>query len=144
MSRSGMGNSGMGYGSQGEDYDTYYTYTEYVLLPGPMTGQGPEGYTRSSDRITEKVNERLTDDGRIDASKVQVKSDDGEVTLSGTVQSRQQKRRAEELAESVRGVDDVHNQLTIESDDSDSESREGSSSGRSSSRSKKSNSDDNS
>ena len=119
------GNRGRSQGSQqGRGYDTYYTYTEYVLLPGPMSGMGPEGYTRSSDRITENVNERLTDDGRVDASKVSVSVEDGEVTLSGTVGSRDQKRRAEELAESVRGVDDVHNRLTVDQDDDSSSGSE--------------------
>ena len=67
--------------------------------------------------MIEQVNERLTDDGRVDASAIEVTAENGEVTLSGTVGDRGQKRRAEDLAESVRGVDDVHNRLTIDSDD---------------------------
>ena len=84
---------------------------------GQHAGKGPEGYTRSAERMVEQVNERLTDDGRVDASMIQVSADDGEVTLSGTVSSRSQKRRAEDIAESVRGVDDVHNRLTVRRDD---------------------------
>lgn len=83
---------------------------------GPMAGKGPEGYTRSSDRIVEQVNERLTDDGRVDATRISVSADGGEVTLAGTVESRMQKRRAEDVAESVRGVRDVHNRLTVDRD----------------------------
>ena len=83
---------------------------------GPHAGRGPEGYTRSAERMTEQVNERLTDDHRVDASQIQVTAEDGEVTLNGTVTDRSQKRRAEDIAESVRGVDDVHNRLTIQSE----------------------------
>ncbi|WP_420457369.1 BON domain-containing protein [Rubrivirga sp.] len=84
---------------------------------GPHAGVGPEGYARSADRMVEQVNERLTDDGRVDASRIQVTAEDGEVTLTGTVSDRAQKRRAEDIAESVRGVDDVHNRLTLRRDD---------------------------
>ena len=85
---------------------------------GPHSGRGPEGYSRSSDRITEDVNEALTDHGGVDASKVRVSVEDGEVTLEGTVSSRRAKRMAEDAAESARGVRDVHNRLTISDDDS--------------------------
>jgi hypothetical protein len=37
----------------------------------------------------------------------------GVVTLSGRVDSREDKRRAEEIAEEVKGVKDVTNQLRI-------------------------------
>ena len=83
---------------------------------GPHAGLGPEGYTRSPERMTERVNERLTDDDHVDASGIQVTAENGEVTLTGTVSDRGQKRRAEDVAESVRGVDDVHNRLTINRD----------------------------
>ena len=38
---------------------------------------------------------------------------DGEVTLSGSVMSRDQKRRAEDVAERISGVRDVTNQLRV-------------------------------
>lgn len=38
---------------------------------------------------------------------------DGEVTLTGTVNTRQEKFLAEELADAVSGVHDVHNQLRM-------------------------------
>ena len=85
---------------------------------GPHAGRGPEGYSRSPERMTDEVNERLTDDDRVDASGIQVTAENGEVTLTGTVDDRAQKRRAEDVAESVRGVDDVHNRLTIRRDES--------------------------
>lgn len=80
----------------------------------PHVGKGPKGYERSSERTVEDVSERLMWNGDLDASEIEVSCDDGEVTLEGTVDSRQAKRTAEDLAESVRGVRDVHNRLRID------------------------------
>lgn len=77
------------------------------------SGRGPSGYRRSDERIREDLNESLTWDRAVDASHIDVKVADGVVTLSGTVGNRRMKRRAEDLADSVRGVDDVHNQLRV-------------------------------
>lgn len=74
-------------------------------------GRGPKGYTRSDDRITEDVNDLLSDDWRLDASDIEVTVSSREVTLSGTVSDRAAKRRAEDLAESVSGVEHVQNNL---------------------------------
>src|ERR1700755_1622351 len=49
----------------------------------------------------------------LDASDVEVMVTNAEVTLVGTVNSRQEKRRAEELAEGVSGVNNVENRLRI-------------------------------
>ena len=76
-------------------------------------GRGPKGYKRSDGRIEEDVNDRLTDDPYLDASDVQVSVKDSEVTLSGTVVRREDKRRAEDLAELVSGVGHVQNNLRL-------------------------------
>lgn len=76
-------------------------------------GRGPKGYRRSDERIHEEVCERLTDDWSVDASDVSVSVQDGEVTLSGFVPSRDQKRRAEHCIERISGVRDVINQLRV-------------------------------
>lgn len=88
-----------------------WTYTEVWMIPGPQTGRGPRGYQRSDDRIKEEVCERLTQHGDIDAAGIEVIVQDGEVTISGSVDSRQAKRQAEDAVESVAGVRDVRNQL---------------------------------
>jgi osmotically-inducible protein OsmY len=80
---------------------------------GQFAGRGPKGYKRSDDRIREDVNEALTRNPDIDASDIEVKVESGEVTLTGTVDSRQTKRLAEDLAEDCSGVHEVHNQLRI-------------------------------
>jgi osmotically-inducible protein OsmY len=76
-------------------------------------GRGPKGYKRSDQRMQEDVNDRLSDDPYVDASEVDVSVSNGEVTLSGTVDSRSARRRAEDLAEQVSGVSYVQNNLRV-------------------------------
>jgi osmotically-inducible protein OsmY len=77
-------------------------------------GKGPRGYQRSDSRIEEDVNDRLTDDPMLDASEIDVSVSQCEVTLSGTVPSRQAKRRAEDCADAVSGVRHVQNNLRVQ------------------------------
>jgi osmotically-inducible protein OsmY len=81
---------------------------------GQHRGRGPKGYTRSDERIREDVNDRLSDDPFVDASEVEVSVSSCEVTLSGTVDSRDAKRRAEDIAEQVSGVRHVQNNLRVQ------------------------------
>jgi hypothetical protein len=74
---------------------------------------GPKNYTRSDERIREDLNERLTDAHDIDASGISVEVNNGVATLTGTVDQRWMKHRAEDLAESCSGVRDVNNQLRV-------------------------------
>lgn len=85
---------------------------------GPHRGKGPKGYTRSDDRIKEDVNDRLNDDSRVDASDIEVSVSGCDVTLSGNVNSRDEKRRAEFLAEAVSGVKNVENRLHVNQESS--------------------------
>jgi BON domain len=71
--------------------------------------RGPKGYTRSDARIRKDVNDRLTDDPDVDASEIEVSMSSCEVTLTGTVDSRGAKRRAEDCAKNVLGVRHVQN-----------------------------------
>jgi osmotically-inducible protein OsmY len=79
-------------------------------------GRGPKGYRRSDDRILEDVNEALSRNPELDASEIEVKVNNGEVTLSGTVSERQFKRIAEEVAEHCSGVEDVRNEIRFQRD----------------------------
>ena len=76
-------------------------------------GLGPQGYKRSDDRISEDAHECLTDDTWLDASNISVSVSGGEVTLSGTVESREAKHRAERLVEDISGVTHVQNNLRM-------------------------------
>ena len=82
-----------------------------AMPQGPHAGKGPK---RSDDWIDDEVRRRLTENGHLDASQVDVSVQHGEVALSGTVDSRYAKRTAEDIAESVPGVRDIHNRLTIQ------------------------------
>lgn len=79
--------------------------------------RGPKGYKRSDERIREDVNDRLAQQYDFDPSDVEVQVSGGEVTLTGTVQSRHEKFVAEEIADDVSGVSEVHNQLRVRSED---------------------------
>jgi hypothetical protein len=81
---------------------------------GPHRGKGPRGYVRPDSRILEDVSDRLADDGRLDASDIEVVVATGEVTLNGIVRSRPDKRRAEDLAERASGVTHVQNNLRVQ------------------------------
>jgi hypothetical protein len=83
------------------------------LSGGGYRGKGPKGYQRSDERLAEDINERLTYDDEIDASEVSVAVAGGEATLSGTVNSRHEKRRAEDLADDVQGITHVQNNLRV-------------------------------
>ena len=74
-------------------------------------GKGPRGYQRSDQRVYEDVNERLYYDHLLDATDIEVKVENGIVILSGQVENRFGKHRAEEIAESVPGVTNVENLL---------------------------------
>ncbi|WP_448192978.1 BON domain-containing protein [Azospirillum sp. sgz301742] len=76
-------------------------------------GRGPRGYTRSDDRIREDLSDRLTDDPYVDASDIEIAVSGGEITLSGHVEHRSARRRAEDIAESVSGVTHVQNNLRV-------------------------------
>jgi hypothetical protein len=55
----------------------------------------------------------LGDDWLVDATEIEVAVLNGEVTLSGTVDRREQRRRAEDVAESVSGVKHVQNNIRV-------------------------------
>ena len=74
-------------------------------------GGGPIRYRRADDRIRDDLAEALYADGWVDAREVDIAVDDGEITLEGTVPTKDDKRRVEDLAWKVFGVLDVHNRL---------------------------------
>jgi len=81
---------------------------------GMHAGRGPKNYQRSDERITDEICERLTRDPEVDATNIEITVQSGLVTLSGTVNDRQSKRAAEDLANDVWGVKDVQNQIRVQ------------------------------
>ena len=80
---------------------------------GSYRGIGPRNYSRSDERIREDINERLTEADDLDASDLTVEVSKGVVTLSGGVDERWMKHRAEDLADGCIGVRDVRNQVQV-------------------------------
>ncbi|HEX2793663.1 MAG TPA: BON domain-containing protein, partial [Croceicoccus sp.] len=76
-------------------------------------GAGPQNYTRSDQRILDDICDRLTEDRYVDASDITVTVQEREVTLDGSVTSKQAKRRAEDVADHVTGVGHVQNNLSV-------------------------------
>jgi osmotically-inducible protein OsmY len=76
-------------------------------------GKGPKDYSRSDERIREDICDRLSDDPYIDASDINIRVNNGEVILDGHAESKQAKRRAEDLAEKISGVKNVENHLKV-------------------------------
>jgi len=107
----------------GHRYQQTGTYGEWGSTPSQpsnqqwqgtnYSGRGPRGYQRGDERIREDVCDRLTDDPRIDAEDIEVQVAQAEVTLSGSVRSREEKRYAEDLIEHITGVREVNNNLKV-------------------------------
>jgi hypothetical protein len=76
-------------------------------------GKGPRDYKRRDERILEDINDRLCDNPYLDASEIEVRVSEGNVVLSGSVENRESKRLAEDIAESVSGVENVENGLRV-------------------------------
>ena len=66
-------------------------------------------------QITTKIKAALISDDQLSASSkfISVTTNDGVVTLTGNVPTREDSRRAEALVKGVKGVRKVDNQLTI-------------------------------
>jgi osmotically-inducible protein OsmY len=80
---------------------------------GDHSGQGPERHLDPDERIVDDVRRRLTDDPAIDASRIEVASHDGAVTLNGEVTTSAHRAQAEDVAHQVAGVSQVENRLQV-------------------------------
>lgn len=113
---SGYGGDHYGRREFGPAYNQHFGDERNVHGDGHR-GRGPKGYARSDDRIREDVCDCLTDDPHIDASHIEVLVRGGEVTLTGSIDSRNARRHAEDLAERATGVKHVQNNLRVSDKD---------------------------
>lgn len=115
--------SGYASGHGGNAYRSGMAHDRFEDVPSEMRspeqtmrsyrGVGPKSYRRGDDQLRELVCERLSDDHHVDASDIEVTVENGVVRLAGSVPDRRTKRLAEDIAESVRGIQDVENHLRI-------------------------------
>ena len=87
-------------------------YHAQEIGPGHF-GKGPKNWKRSDELIREDVCEALYESYDVDATDIEVKVEEGLVTLSGSVNSRFAKKEAELCIEYLRGVVDIKNELKI-------------------------------
>lgn len=76
-------------------------------------GKGPRNYRRTDEQIKDEICHKLTFDPDIDATDIDLVVENGEVTLTGMVHTRREKRQAEEMTEDIFGVNNVHNNLRV-------------------------------
>jgi osmotically-inducible protein OsmY len=84
---------------------------------GPRPTENAQALGDEDTRIWNEVSACLTDDWYVDGTEITLSIDNGEVTLDGVVENRAEKRLAEDCADSVPGVVDVHNRLRIRQPD---------------------------
>lgn len=107
-------------GNYASHYDDYFNRKGQQGISKPLSGKsdhrgkGPRGYQRSDARILEDVNDHLFLDPYVDATEIEVKVENAEVTLTGAVEDRDAKRVAEDIAYSIAGVKHVENRIRIE------------------------------
>lgn len=113
---------GRGGGTYGNPYYRGASYREQGYAPsayvpreprGGFSGRGPKGYVRTDERIREDVCDRLSWNDEVDATDIAVRVEGGEVWLEGSVETRHMKRLADDIADEVPGVRDVHNTIRV-------------------------------
>lgn len=97
----------------GTEWGAYGTKPADELPRRSHYGRGPRSYQRNDERIHEDVVERLVRHHDIDATDVEVVVTGGEVTLKGMVESRRERRLAEDIVEDVFGVKNVQNLIKV-------------------------------
>ncbi len=105
---------GMGSNYYGDNFD--HSSRGYGLMgPGDagFSGVGPKGYKKSDERLHEEACEASFRNPWVDASEIDVKVVDGVITVSGTVNGREEKREAESCMENISGVVDIRNELRL-------------------------------
>jgi hypothetical protein len=86
-------------------------FDEDRILDRVDRDHGSRGDQGADERIRGEVRARLADDPHVDAGEIEVAVSGGEVRLSGAVESRSERLRAEEIAQAVGGVSYVQNDI---------------------------------
>ncbi|RAK61891.1 hypothetical protein DJ021_18085 [Phenylobacterium hankyongense] len=102
------------HGSRPDERNDYEREHRIMEADRGRRGLGPKNYKRPDERINEEAHERLTDDSWLDATNITITVSGGEITLSGTVENREAKHRAERVVEDISGVNHVQNNLRVD------------------------------
>jgi hypothetical protein len=117
----GYGERGFGerayFGQGGYDQGRYGGESMRSGGEGRRFGAAPRGYQRSDERIREDICDALMRRSELDASDVEIKVSQGEVTLEGNVSDRNEKFLLEQISESIPGVKDVTNSVKVKRQD---------------------------
>lgn len=84
-----------------------------AALAGPAAAQ----QTITDAGITNHIDAEFVESDAVDAFKVSVDTDSGNVVLDGTVNNLLAKRRAEEIAEATVGVESITNEIMVKASD---------------------------
>ena len=101
---------------------TYAQPLKYAAITGWFSYYSQTGIEKSKNDVLSgddsllfvtKLVDLLSNNADLDASEVEVHVEGGEVTLSGTVDSRDARWLTEDLVNSVSGVREVYNQIKV-------------------------------
>ncbi len=68
---------------------------------------------RPDEAIWEDIHDHLSTNPDLDATEIEIEVEDGDVTLSGRVGTRESKWLAEEISRGISGVVELHNRLKV-------------------------------
>ncbi len=89
---------------------------EPITTPTPRDGIGGIGGEQGMQQIADQLRQRIQQDPQLSGNNVSVQVQNGQIVLSGTVQSDQAKQRIEQLAQQLGG-NRVQSQLQVSQQD---------------------------
>lgn len=92
---------------------TIVTFGALLAACTVMSGRETAGQYIDDTTITSKIKTAIMQDPALKASQIHVETFQGDVQLSGFIDSLSEKVKAEALAQSTKGVRSVKNDLTI-------------------------------
>jgi hypothetical protein len=116
--RPGTGGGSGARGHEGFDFPGASTWGEdrKAAEARDVSGQqqrSQEGPPRTDETIWEDLHEHLSGSTDVDASAVEIEVEEGEVTLIGRVENREDRWLIEEMVQATPGVRAVHNRLRV-------------------------------
>jgi osmotically-inducible protein OsmY len=77
------------------------------------TQAGGPAEQRPDEAIWEDIHDHLTTNPDLDATEIEIVVEDGDVTLTGRVDTREAKWAVEEIVRGILGVLELHNRLKV-------------------------------